>query len=137
MPDLWQSVCLFVYIIPHIFLFVKSFYEKFQIIFVFPFYPVSVSRKAERNIHNEFEKKSFSFFFVSFVCLLFVSFFFVDFQFKTLRFVTFWCFWSHFHRFVIIQCRVLNLSAVFTILKIFDNSLAFSSQISIFRVKNS
>lgn len=136
MPDLWQSVCLFVYIIPHNFLFVKSFYEKFQIIFVFPFYPVPVSRKAERNIHTEMRKFR-SFFCSFFVCLLFDSFCFVDFQFKTLRFVTFRCFWSHFHRFNITQCRALNLSAVFTILKIFDNSLAFSSQISIFRVKNS
>lgn len=129
MPDFRQSVCLFVYIIPHIFLFVKSFYEKFQIIFVFPFYPVPVSRKAERNIHTEDREKSFVFValirFVRFICL-FVA-----------RFVTFRCFWLHFHRFVIIQCRILNLSAVFTILKIFDNSLVFFALFAYFRVKNS
>lgn len=132
MPDLWQSVCLFVYIIPHIFLFVKSFYEKFQIIFVFPFYPVFVSRKAERNIHTEMRKVLI----FCFACF-FVPFRFVVFEFKTLRFVTFRCFWSRFHHSVIIQCRVLNLSAVFTILKIFDNSLTFFALFAYFRVKNS
>ena len=134
MPDFRQSVCLFVYIIPHNFLFVKSFYEKFQIIFVFPFYPVSVSRKAERNIHTEDRER------VSFALFCFDScrsFRFVVFKFKTLRFATFRCFWLHFHRFVIIQCRVLNLSAVFTILKIFDNSLTFFALFAYFRVKNS
>ena len=127
MPDLWQSVCLFVYIIPHNFLFVKSFYEKFQIIFVFPFYPVSVSRKAERNIHNELRKKVFRFFsFRSFACRSFFVLF---------AFVAFRCFWSHFHRFVIIQCRVLNLSAVFVCFKIFDNSLTFFALFAYFCVK--
>ena len=124
MPDLWQSVCLFVYIIPHNFLFVKSFYEKFQIFFVFPFYPVSVSRKAERNIHNELRKK---FSFCSFACCLLL--------FICCPFCHFRCFWSHFHRFIIIQCRVLNLSAVFVCLKIFDNFLAFFVLFAYFCVK--
>lgn len=127
MPDLWQSVCLFVYIIPHNFLFVKSFYEKFQIIFVSPFYPVSVSRKAKKISTLKIEKKSFVFFVALFCfdssrsfCLL------------VTRFVTFRCFWSHFHRFIIIQCRVLNLSAVFVCFKIFDNSLTFFAFLLIF-----
>ena len=114
------------------FSFCKEFLRKNSNNFCFPLLPRFRIAKSGKE-YPHWNEKVFRFLLLWFALIRFVRFICLF----VVRFVAFRCFWSHFHRFVIIQCRVLNLSAIFTILKIFDNSLVFFALFAYFRVKNS